>query len=57
MPYQTKKGLITLSEIFVGKPAPDFTLPDQNGKPVTLSDYRGKQNVVLLFYPLDWTPV
>ncbi len=44
-------------EIFVGKPAPDFTLPDQNGKDVTLSDYRGKKNVVLLFYPLDWTPV
>jgi peroxiredoxin len=46
-----------VSEVFVGKPAPDFTIPDQNGQPVTLSDYQGKQNVVLLFYPLDWTPV
>ena len=39
----------------VGTPAPDFTLPDQNGRPVSLSDYRGK-NVVLAFYPLDWSP-
>lgn len=45
------------AEIFVGKPAPNFTVPDQNGQKVTLSDYHGKQNVVLLFYPLDWTPV
>ncbi len=39
-----------------GIPAPDFTLPSQLGKPVTLSDLRGK-NVVLAFYPLAWTPV
>jgi thioredoxin-dependent peroxiredoxin len=32
-----------------GQPAPDFTLPDQEGNPVTLSDFRGK-NVVLYFY-------
>ena len=39
----------------VGTPAPDFTLPDANGRPVSLADFRG-QNVVLVFYPLDWSP-
>ena len=38
----------------VGTPAPDFTLPDQNGTLHTLSDYRGKK-VVLYFYPKDNT--
>lgn len=37
------------------KPAPDFTLPDQNGDNHTLSDYRGKW-VVVYFYPKDDTP-
>jgi peroxiredoxin Q/BCP len=39
----------------VGKPAPDFTLPDELGKTHKLSDYRGK-TVVLYFYPADDTP-
>ena len=34
----------------VGQVAPDFTLANQDGEEVTLSDYRGKQNVVLVFY-------
>lgn len=38
-----------------GDKAPDFTANDQNGNPVTLSDYRGKK-VVLYFYPKDNTP-
>jgi peroxiredoxin Q/BCP len=38
-----------------GDIAPAFTLPDQTGKPVSLSDYRGKW-VVLYFYPKDGTP-
>jgi peroxiredoxin Q/BCP len=38
----------------VGKPAPDFTIPDQNQKPVTLSSMRGRW-VVLYFYPKDGT--
>ena len=38
----------------VGTPAPDFTLPDQNGQTHSLSDYRG-QKVVLYFYPKDNT--
>jgi peroxiredoxin len=40
----------------VGKPAPDFTLKDQNGIEVRLSQFRGK-NVVLAFFPLAWTPI
>lgn len=42
--------------IAVGQTAPDFTLKDQNQNDVTLSSFRGK-NVVLAFYPLDWSPV
>ncbi len=40
-----------------GDPAPDFTLPSTVGDKVTLSDYRGKKNVLLMFYPLDFSPV
>ena len=43
------------STLKVGDMAPDFTLPDQNTKPVKLSDFRGKQNVVLAFYFLAFT--
>ena len=39
----------------VGAPAPDFTLNDQNGNAVSLSDFRGKK-VVVYFYPKDNTP-
>ena len=39
----------------VGTRAPDFTLPDDSGSPVTLSALRGK-DVVLVFYPGDDTP-
>jgi mycoredoxin-dependent peroxiredoxin len=41
----------------VGSPAPEFSLKDQDQKDVNLSDYRGKKRVVLVFYPLDWSPV
>lgn len=33
----------------LGQPAPDFTLPSVHGEDVSLSDYRGKKNVVLVF--------
>ena len=39
----------------VGKLAPDFKLKNQDGKEVSLSDYKGK-NIVLYFYPKDMTP-
>jgi len=44
------------AELKPGRPAPDFTLPDQSGKEITLSSFRGKKNVVLVFYPGDMTP-
>ncbi|HKD16516.1 MAG TPA: redoxin domain-containing protein [Thermoanaerobaculia bacterium] len=40
-----------------GDTAPDFTLPSTVGDKVSLSDFRGKKNVILLFYPLDFSPV
>ena len=40
----------------VGTAAPEFTLKDQSQKDVKLSDLKGKR-VVLIFYPLDWSPV
>jgi peroxiredoxin Q/BCP len=42
--------------IKVGDKAPEFDLPDAAGKRVKLSDFRGKQSVVLYFYPKDDTP-
>lgn len=41
----------------VGQQAPDFTLPNHHGEPVTLSSFRGKKNVVLIFYPWAFTGV
>ena len=46
-----------MTSISVGQPAPDFRLPTDNGETVELSQYRDKKNVVLVFYPLAWTPV
>ncbi len=43
--------------VSVGQMAPDFTLKSHDGRTVRLSDYRGKRNVVLAFFPLAWTPV
>lgn len=39
----------------IGTPAPDFTLADQQGRPVSLADFKG-QKLVLYFYPKDHTP-
>jgi cytochrome oxidase Cu insertion factor (SCO1/SenC/PrrC family) len=43
-----------LTRVKVGDEAPDFTLEDQDAKPVTLSSYRGKKSVVLVFYRGYW---
>jgi len=40
----------------MGQKAPEFALKDQSQKEVKLSDFAGKKNVVLVFYPLDWSP-
>jgi peroxiredoxin Q/BCP len=44
-----------MSTLKEGDKAPDFTAKDQNGKTVSLSDFKGK-NVILYFYPKDDTP-
>lgn len=41
----------------VGAQAPDFRMKNQNQETVALTDYRGTKNVVLVFYPADFTPV
>ena len=40
----------------VGEEAPDFALKSHLDSEVKLSDFRGKKNVILAFYPLDWSP-
>ena len=47
----------TGTKLEMGDEAPDFTLKNQDQLNVSLSDFRGKKNVVLVFYPLDFTPV
>lgn len=42
--------------IAAGEPAPDFTLRNQDGEKVSLSDFRGRK-VLLVFYPHDFSPV
>jgi peroxiredoxin len=49
------EGAAVSEPLPVGSAAPDFTLPDASGRPIALSEYRG-QPVVLVFYPLDWSP-
>lgn len=41
----------------VGSPAPDFTLKDQNNQAVSLADFRGDRDVVLVFFPLAFTGI
>ena len=44
-------------KVSVGEPAPDFTLPSVAGEKITLSQFKGKKNVVISFVPAAWTPV
>lgn len=43
--------------VAIGAKAPDFTLPATSGEEITLSSFHGRQNVLLVFYPLAFTPV
>jgi len=45
-----------MSIIEKGASAPDFTLDSHADESVTLSSFKGKKNVLLAFYPLDFTP-
>ena len=47
----------TTPTLEVGQPAPDFSLKGPGGQAVSLSEYRGNRNVVLVFYPLAFSPV
>jgi peroxiredoxin len=45
------------TKLKIGDEAPDFVLSSQDGKKIRLSDYRGKKNVMLAFFPQAFTPV
>jgi peroxiredoxin (alkyl hydroperoxide reductase subunit C) len=45
------------TKLQIGDEAPEFALKAQDGKKISLSDYRGKKNVMLVFYPQDFTSV
>jgi peroxiredoxin Q/BCP len=51
----TSLALLVLSSLPVGAPVPDFSAPNQDGKAVTLSEFKGKP-VLVYFYPKDDTP-
>ncbi|MCJ7785207.1 MAG: peroxiredoxin [Desulfobacterales bacterium] len=57
--YQTGtlKPIDSVLKVKVGVQAPDFTLSSVSGEKVSLSQFRGKKNVVLSFVPAAWTPV
>lgn len=53
----TLKPVDSKPKLKVGDRTPDFTLPSISGEKVSLSQYRGKKNVVISFVPAAWTPV
>ena len=50
-----EKAVTTPDTLKVGMIAPDFTLKDEAGTERSLSDYLGKKNIILAFYPKDFT--
>jgi peroxiredoxin (alkyl hydroperoxide reductase subunit C) len=44
-------------KVTIGEKAPDFTLPSIGGEKISLSQYKGRKNVVISFVPAAWTPV
>jgi len=55
LPAAAQQGVVAKTNLKVGDKAPDFTLLDQNGNPVTLSSFQGKKTVILAFYVLAFT--
>jgi peroxiredoxin (alkyl hydroperoxide reductase subunit C) len=53
----TLKPIDSVLKVKVGVQAPNFSLPSVSGEKVSLSQFRGKKNVVLSFVPAAWTPV
>ena len=53
----TEDSALDTVKLKVGDVAPDFSLPTHNEGELNLGWYRGRKNVVLAFYPGDWTPV
>ncbi len=56
VPGRAQQPAVAHMQLKVGDVAPDFTLPDQNRKPVNLSDFRGKKEVILAFYVMAFSP-
>jgi peroxiredoxin len=56
-PVGKLKPTDSVLKVKVGDLAPDFTLPAVRGGEITLSQYRGRKNVVISFVPAAWTPV
>lgn len=56
MPFLFSTTALVAGELAPGQPAPPFEARDQSGQTVRLADFRGKQVVVLYFYPKDDTP-
>ena len=46
-----------MAQLKVGDQAPDFTLPSSKGENISLSQFFGKKQVVLFFYPMDESPI
>ncbi len=53
----TLKPIDSVLKVKAGQSAPDFALPSVSGEKISLSQFRGKRNVVLSFVPAAWTPV
>ncbi len=53
----TLRPVDSVLRVKIGDRAPNFTLPSVSGEKVSLSQYRGKKNVVISFVPAAWTPV
>jgi|SRR5579863_493476 len=55
-PLEVVTGSNLEKHLYEGSPAPDFSLQDQDGKTHHRSDYLGKKDIILYFYPKDDTP-